>query len=169
VYGFGESMGAAQLLQSLKTENRFCAVIAESPFAKFQVVAYERAASYVRMPAWFGETVLRPVVDFALFYTHHKYGIDFSVANPADAVAQTQTPMLLIGDQKDVNILPHHVPDLAKLNPKATVWMVKNAAHTGAWSADHKQFELRVTSFLKDSCAECSSSVAVKGKQMPRN
>jgi predicted alpha/beta-fold hydrolase len=50
VYGFGESMGAALLLQSLKEETRFCAIVAESPFAQFQVVAYERAASYLRMP-----------------------------------------------------------------------------------------------------------------------
>ncbi len=148
VYGFGESMGAAQLLQSLQGEARFCAVIAESPFSRFNSVAYERAASYVRMPAWFGETVLRPVVGIAIFYTRHKYGIDFSTANPADAVAQSQTPMLLIGDEKDVNILPHHVLDLARLNPKVTVWMVPNAYHTGAWAADHQGFETRVTSFL---------------------
>ena len=164
VYGFGESMGAAQLLQSLKNETRFCAVIAESPFSRFNSVAYERAASYVRMPASFGRTVLRPVVDFALFYTHHKYGIDFSSANPADAVAGTQTPMLLIGDEKDINILPHHVADLGKLNPQAQVWMVKNAAHTGAWAADHQLFEQRVTDFFQRSCVECRSAKAGVGR-----
>ncbi len=42
VFGLGESMGAAQLLQSLAIEPRFCAVIAESPFASFREVAYAR-------------------------------------------------------------------------------------------------------------------------------
>lgn len=167
VYGFGESMGAALLLQSLKEETRFCAVVAESPFAQFQVVAYERAASYVRMPAWFGRTALRPVVDFALFYTRHKYGIDFRTANPAYAVAKTQTPMLLIGDTNDIDILPHHAEDLAKLNPQnATLWMVEGAHHTGAWSVNHALFEQRVTGFLRRLCVECGSS-SVEAAQQP--
>jgi hypothetical protein len=42
VYGLGESMGAAQLLQALPKEPRFCAVVAESPFATFREVAYAR-------------------------------------------------------------------------------------------------------------------------------
>jgi predicted alpha/beta-fold hydrolase len=33
VYGFGESYGAALMLQSLATENRYCAVAVESPFS----------------------------------------------------------------------------------------------------------------------------------------
>ena len=33
VYGFGESYGAALMLQSLAAENRFCAVAVESPFS----------------------------------------------------------------------------------------------------------------------------------------
>ncbi len=32
IFGIGESMGAAQLLQSLRPERRLCAVVAESPF-----------------------------------------------------------------------------------------------------------------------------------------
>jgi hypothetical protein len=151
VYGFGESMGAALLLQSLKEEARFCAVVVESPFSRFRPVAYERAASYLRMPAWFGRTVLRPVVDFALLYTRHKYGIDFREANPADGVARTQTPMLLIGDELDINILPHHVEDLVSVNPqKAQMWMVKGASHCGAVSVDHDGFNRRITGFFHE-------------------
>ena len=36
VYGFGESMAAAILLQSLENESRFCAVVAESAFSTFR-------------------------------------------------------------------------------------------------------------------------------------
>lgn len=149
VYGFGESMGAALLLQSLRLENRFCAVVVESPFSRFQSVAYERAASYVRMPAWFGRTALRPVVDFALLYTRRKYGIDFRTANPAEGVAVTNTPMLLIAGTKDINILPHHAEDLAKLNPRAELWMVEGAQHGGAWGTNPDLFVQRVTGFLQ--------------------
>src|SRR5437773_11429659 len=42
VFGFGESMGAGQILQSLTKEPRFCAVVAESPFESFREVSYAR-------------------------------------------------------------------------------------------------------------------------------
>ena len=42
IFGFAESMGAAQLLQSLQTESHFCAVAAESPFSSFREIAYDR-------------------------------------------------------------------------------------------------------------------------------
>jgi predicted acyl esterase len=42
IFGMGESMGAAILLQSVREETRFCAVIAESSFASFRQIAYVR-------------------------------------------------------------------------------------------------------------------------------
>jgi alpha-beta hydrolase superfamily lysophospholipase len=38
IFGLGESMGAALLLQSLQAETRFCAVAAESSFASFREI-----------------------------------------------------------------------------------------------------------------------------------
>lgn len=148
IYGFGESMGSALLLQSLARESRFCAMIVESPFSRFEDVAYERASAYIGMPSWFGKTIERPVVDFALWYTRRKYGLDFRQANPADAVAKTKVPLLLIGDKNDINILPHHVLDLHRVNPRAEVWMVEGAVHGGAWGTDPDEFNRRVTSFF---------------------
>ncbi len=150
VYGFAESMGAAILLQSLNKEPRFCAVVVESAFSTFPSVAYERSARYLGLPTWTGNTVLHPVVDVALLYSRWKYGIDFRQANPADAVATTQVPMLLIAGTKDEDILPHHSVDLAKLNlQKAELWMVNGAAHGGAWGVDPPEFERRVTEFFR--------------------
>ena len=42
IFGFAESMGAAQLLQALDHESRFCAVAAESPFSNLEEIAYDR-------------------------------------------------------------------------------------------------------------------------------
>jgi pimeloyl-ACP methyl ester carboxylesterase len=148
VYGFGESMGAALLLQSLAQEQRFCAVVVESPFARFQDVAYERAARYTRMPFWFGRTCERPVVDFAMYYTRRKYGLDFRTASPVDALAGNHVPILLIGDQKDLDIRPHHVTELHEANPDTELWMVDGAAHGGAWGANPERFNGVVTQFF---------------------
>jgi uncharacterized protein len=60
IFGFAESMGAAQLLQSLKTEPRFCAVAAESPFSTFREIAYDRVGQFFYTGPWLGRTFLRP-------------------------------------------------------------------------------------------------------------
>src|SRR5512133_353167 len=45
IYGMGESMGAAILLQAVR-EVPFCAVVAESPFASFREIAYIRVGQF---------------------------------------------------------------------------------------------------------------------------
>src|SRR5438067_10448944 len=47
VDGFGESMGAALVLESMRSEARFCAVVADSPFSTFRSVAYDREGYFV--------------------------------------------------------------------------------------------------------------------------
>jgi pimeloyl-ACP methyl ester carboxylesterase len=70
MFGLGESMGAAQLLQSLPKESRFCAVVAESPFASFREVAYVRLGQPFGAGSWLGRTFFRPAVDAGfLVYT----------------------------------------------------------------------------------------------------
>lgn len=150
VYGFGESMGAALLLQSLAIEPRFCAVVVESSFSHFEEVAPERAARYTRMPYWFGRTFERPVIAVAMVYTRWRYGLDFRKANPADAVALSTVPVLLIAGTRDLDILPHHSVELARIDQHAQLWMVDGAAHGGAWSVNPELFESRVTGFFAD-------------------
>jgi len=54
VFGLGESMGAALLLQTLAKEPRFCAVITESPFTTFREVAYARFGFPFHSGPWLG-------------------------------------------------------------------------------------------------------------------
>jgi pimeloyl-ACP methyl ester carboxylesterase len=63
--GFGESMGAAQLLQSLAVEPRFCAVAAESSFSSFPEIGYDRVGQFFQTGPWLGRTLLRPALEFA--------------------------------------------------------------------------------------------------------
>lgn len=133
VYGFGESMGAALVLDSLSVEGRFCAVVAESPFSSFRSVAYERAALYLGAPSWIGRTVLRLPVEVGMVYANIRYGLDFDRDSPADAVGHSSTPILLIHGAKDINILPHHSELIAARYPsRVLLWEVPGAAHCGA-------------------------------------
>jgi pimeloyl-ACP methyl ester carboxylesterase len=86
LYGLGESMGAAILLQSLPGEPRFRAVVAECPFSTFEQVAYyrlERISGLGRWASW-------PTVQAGFLYVHLRRrghprdaGSDFSDPRPA--------------------------------------------------------------------------------------
>ncbi|HVW83746.1 MAG TPA: alpha/beta fold hydrolase, partial [Bryobacteraceae bacterium] len=50
IYGFGASLGASVLLESLRRETRFHAIVAESPYTDFAGIAKERVGRVA--PAW---------------------------------------------------------------------------------------------------------------------
>jgi len=148
VYGFGESMGAALVLEALRSEPNFCAVVAESPFSTFREVAFDRVGYYVGLGPWFGRTVARPLVESAFLYSRSRYHVDLLEANPKDAVKASHTPVLLIHGQADKNILPWHSQELANVDPNATLWIVPGARHTGARLTDPEGFARRVLTFF---------------------
>lgn len=149
IYGFGESMGAAQLLQSLAKEPRFCAVVAESPFATFREVAYARFGRQFRTGPWLGRTFFRPAVEAGFLYARLEHGLDMEAASPLDAVRHTKVPILLIHGMNDTNIPPVHSDEIEAGNPSdIELWKVSGAVHTGAYLAAPEEFRQRVTNWF---------------------
>jgi fermentation-respiration switch protein FrsA (DUF1100 family) len=148
IYGFGESMGAAIILQSLRVEHRFCGVVAESSYSTFRQVAYDRVGLYVGLGPWFGRTFGRLPVEVGILYARLRYGLWLTNANPLDTLAQSPVPVLLIHGAADVNILPWHSERLASADSHCTLWIVPRAAHTGASAAMPQEFERRVLGFI---------------------
>jgi hypothetical protein len=151
--GLGESMGAAQLLQSLGTTPGFCAVVAESPFASFREASYDRLGEKLNAGAWTGRTLLRPAVEVGLLYARWKYGVDLEQASPQNAVAASSVPVLLIHGLKDTNLPPRHsemiVAHSPSRNPKVVLWEPANAGHCGAAGAAPEEFERRVVGWFE--------------------
>ena len=81
VFGMGESLGAAVLLQSLAEETRFSAVAAESPFANFEKIAEYRVAQRLPFSGWAADAAARPLVWSGVLYGRLRYGMDFGAAN----------------------------------------------------------------------------------------
>jgi uncharacterized protein len=145
IYALGESMGAAQLLQALAKESRFCAVVAESPFATFREVAYARFGREFHTGPWLGKTFFRPTVDVGFLFVRLAYGLDMERASPAKAVEITRTHVLLIHGLSDRNMPPYHSDEIQVHNPsEVTVWKVPGAVHTGAHNAAPADFEAKV-------------------------
>jgi uncharacterized protein len=144
VYGFGESMGAGIVLQSLAEEVRFCAVVAESPFADFREAVYDRIGGALQQGPWLAKTLLRPTVELGFVYARLRYGLDFTARSPRSAVAHSRVPVLVIHGERDSVLLLCNSESIKAANPTTVLWAVPDAEHCGAWSAQPKLFEQRV-------------------------
>ena len=145
VDALGESMGAAILLQALPKEPRFCAVVAESPFASFREVAYDRLGERLGVGAWVGHRLFAPLISEAFIYAKWRYGVDFGQDVPAKAVASTRVPVLLIHGTEDFNIpLRHCEAILKKHSGVMEFWQVPGAGDTEAFGREPDEFEHRV-------------------------
>lgn len=100
IFAMGESMGAAILLQAIKEERRFCAVVVESPFASFRQIAYVRVGQFVGTGTWLGKVALRPAVELAFLYGKITRGVNLTDASPEDyqckSIRQKWSPLRTI-------------------------------------------------------------------------
>ena len=151
--GLGESMGAAQLLQSLRAAPGFCAVAAESSFASFREASYDRMGEKMDAGAWAGRTLLRPAVEAGLLYARWRYGVDLEQATPESAVAASSVPVLLIHGRKDANLPPRHSERILARSssriPAVVLWEPAEAEHCGAAGAEPEEFERRVIGWFE--------------------
>ena len=144
VFALGESMGAAQLLQSLETNPKICAVVAESPFASFREIACDRMGQPFHTGPWLGRTFFRPLVEFALLRTRWKYGLAMQQISPEESIAHSHIPVLLIHGKVDSNIPIRHSRMIHAHDPQTVLWEVPNADHCGAASTAPAEFNQRV-------------------------
>jgi len=148
IFGLGESMGAAQLLQSLDTHPNFCAVAAESSFANFREIAYVRMGQPFHLGPWVGRIFLRPLVEVAFLRARWKYHLNMNEISPEDSVAATSVPVLLIHGEIDSNIPLRHSQIIHARNPNTQLWQVPNADHCGAISTAPQELESRLLSWF---------------------
>jgi len=148
IFGLGESMGAAELLQSLRAGANFCAVAAESPFSNFREIGYDRMGQPFHLGSWFGRTFLRPLVEVAFLRVRWKYKVDMQQASPENSVAAARIQVFLIHGQIDSNIPVRHSRRIQARNPNVVLWEVPNADHCGAISTAPQEFEQRLLAWF---------------------
>jgi len=144
-YGFGSSLGAAVLLESLQHETRFRAVVAESAYFDFPSIARERIA---RMLPAGTKWIAFPFVESGTAWARWHDGIDLSKASAADGLKSTRVPVLLIHGIDDNKTSPANSRRLAALNPAVQLWLVPGSHHADAWSTTPAEFESRVTGWF---------------------
>ena len=147
VYGMGESMGAANLLESLALPSPVRAVVAESSFATFPEVAAYRLSheSGIPFPA------LWPIREFGFVYARLRYGVRLEDASPAMAMARSAAPVLLIHGTADTNIPPGQSRELRAVRRRGEteLWEVPGAVHVSAISAEPREMPRRVIDWFR--------------------
>jgi uncharacterized protein len=150
VFGMGESMGAAILLQAVEKERRFCAVVAESSFASFRQIAYVRVGQFFHTGTWLGRVALRPAVELAFLYGRLTRGVNLADASPERSVVASRVPILLIHGLADDNIPFQQSERIRAHNPSEIVlWEVPHAGHCGAVNAAAGEFDTRVLGWFR--------------------
>jgi pimeloyl-ACP methyl ester carboxylesterase len=149
IFGFGESMGAAQILQALSREPGFCAVVAESPFETFREVSYARFGEPFHLGPWLGRTFFWPTDEVGFLYVGMKYGLNLDLDSPKEAVRASTVPVLLIHGTSDRNIPFYNSKDIQAANPvRAVIWLVPGAVHCGAYDVNPEEFGRRILNWF---------------------
>ncbi|MBV9759370.1 MAG: alpha/beta fold hydrolase [Acidobacteriaceae bacterium] len=153
VYGFGESLGGAILLESLGRGAKLDAVVAECAYSSFEAVARERVAHYGHVPRWLAAAI----VEEAILYAYVARHVALSDARPEHAVRGVRTPILLIHGKEDRETSPTNSEEIFRNAACAQLWLVPHAGHTGAYAAAPREFERRVIDWFRDGPAQATA------------
>jgi len=147
VFAMGESMGAAVALQSAAIDPRIEGVVAEGAFRNLHEVMFDYAG--LRMSAFLGKTIFRPVAMLAVHETEHQVGFRFDEVSPEASVAARRFPILLISGLSDHNVPKRHSQAifLAASGPKE-LWLVPKARHQKAMQTAPEEFQSRILRFF---------------------
>jgi len=149
LFGLGDSMGAAQLLESLRKIPEFCAVVAESSFSTFREAAFDRIGQQFSTGPWLGRTLLRPAVEEGLIYARLRYRVNLAGDSPLTATRTSHVPVLLIHGLADANLPPRHSERMKAARPEIELWEPPSADHCGASSAAPQEYERRVIGWFE--------------------
>lgn len=144
IYGLGESLGAAVLIQASATEPVFRAIVAECAYSDLRSIAEYRLWRLSGTPRTLGEPLSRWVVASGMTFARIRYGLDFDQVSPLTSIRRSPTPILLIHGLNDSDTPPRHSEALAAVSSTAELWLVPGAGHTGASDEAGVEFRNRV-------------------------
>ncbi len=144
MYGLGESLGAAVLIQAAGAGSPFRSIVAECAYRDLPAVAEYRVSKASGLPSVIAMPAAKAVVWGSLLYVRVRYRMDLREASPLESMRRVSTPVLLIHGLGDRDTPPAHSVELAKENKGASLWLVPGAWHTGASAAEPEEFRRRV-------------------------
>jgi len=148
VFGLGESLGAAILLEAAGQRPAFNAIAAECAYSGFFAIAEERLARATQLPEFAAKAIVAPVIFSGIAYARIRYGIHLWDIDPAEAARKTNTPILLIHGVADRRTSAENSRRIAAHAPTVQLWLVPGADHVAAYVTDPAGFESHVLTFF---------------------
>jgi len=145
IYGLGESLGGAVLIQAAAERPVFSAIIAECSYEDLLSVAKDRIGrgdQFTALP-------IQGILIGGALYAKTRYGLDLRQASPVQSARSLKTPLFLIHGLNDTETLPRHSQAIHQAAPGSELWLVPNARHVGAYVAQPAKFEIRILDWLK--------------------
>jgi uncharacterized protein len=149
LFGLGESLGGAILIQAAAKEQVFDAIVAECAFRDLPSIAAYRIGQSARVP----EVVSRLLVTGAVVYGRGRYGLDLRDASPVASAKRIRTRLLLIHGEEDGNTPPAHSRAIGNAATGSVVWLVPGAGHTNASAVQPVEFRRRVLEWFEQGHA----------------
>ncbi len=146
----GFSLGGAVALLAGSSPNNFGAVVSDSAFADLSLILKGSMTGVKRpLALWFpGMKIMVRAL----------YGIEIADVSPARAIAQSDTPVLIIHGEEDGVIPVEHARLLGRAAGASfdeievgeeTVWIVPGAGHTGAFRTQPEIYTEKVARFFE--------------------
>jgi dipeptidyl aminopeptidase/acylaminoacyl peptidase len=104
----------------------------------------------LRMPGFISDPIAKMVVRSGMLYARVAHGLNFQQVSPVRSIPLATSPILLIHGLSDVKTPPSHSEELARANSRDPLWLVPNARHTGAASAEPAEFHRRVLGWFAE-------------------
>jgi len=136
LYGF--SLSASAMLMAQPNVN---AIVADSAYADL-----EHMINHIY--AIFGP-LKYPFVKITELFAVIIFKVEPKKVSPAEAIKDSDTPILVIHGEKDTQIPVQNAYLLKESNPDIEFWIVKNADHGQAYALVKDEYEQRIKSFLK--------------------
>ncbi len=148
LYGLGESLGAAVLIQTAGLDNEFDAIVAECAYSDLRSIARYRVHQITHLPDWLGAPL---VLEASMLYARLRYGLELATVSPLESIRRTRTPILLIHGLNDTRTPYWHSQALAAADPKAELWLVPGADDTAAAATAPDEFRKRVLALFAEN------------------
>ena len=149
IYGLGESLGAAVLIQAAGIGAPLRAIVAECSYVDLPTIAEFRVAMRSGMPSFLATPAAKLLVSGSLLYVQLQHRLDLRDASPLDALRRTSTPILFIHGMSDAETPPSHSIHLAETKRGSSLWLVPTAGHAGASTAAPEEFQRRVLAWFE--------------------
>jgi hypothetical protein len=133
------------LLESLKHESRFRAVVAESAYFDFPSIARERVARM--LPLGF-QWIAPPLVVSGIVWGRWHDGVDLDQASAADGVRYTTVPVLLIHGLDDPKPHPATPGDWQRSIPQLSFGWFRAPGTPTRGKPRPREFESQVTGWF---------------------